>query len=92
MLGTKASGAHAFRQDLEPAEMDRAARSERSEARLPIRLHDLRATVVTLALAAGRSEAWVSDRTGRRSSVMIQNYRRAARTASELDLRQLGRW
>ena len=47
------------------------------------------ATFVTLALAAGRSEAWVSEGPGRRSSVMIQGYRRAARTAAELELGQL---
>lgn len=81
--------AEAFRTDLEAAKIDRAELYERTKARQPIRLHDLRATFVTLALAAGKSEAWVSDRTGHRSSVMIANYRRAARTAAELELGEL---
>ena len=59
---------------------------ERSEQREPIRAHDQRAAVVTLALAAGRSEAWISDRTGHKSSAMIHRYHRQARMASELNL------
>ena len=57
---------------------------------MPIRVHDLRATFVTLALANGRSEAWVSDRTGHRSSNMIRRYQRTARSATELGLGTLG--
>jgi hypothetical protein len=41
---------------------------------------------VTLALAAGRTEAWVTDRTGHKSSQMIYTYKRASRTAAELRL------
>lgn len=78
-----------FRADLRAASVDRAELFERSPARQPIRVHDLRATFVTLALAAGRSETWVADRTGHRSSVMIAGYRRAARTAAELGLGEL---
>jgi hypothetical protein len=40
----------------------------------------------TLGLAAGRTEAWIADRTGHRSTAMINRYRRAARTAAELGL------
>src|SRR5690606_22958121 len=47
--------------------------------------HDLRGTFVTLALAVGRTEAWVTDRTGHSSSAMIYRYKRAARLAAELD-------
>ena len=36
--------------------------------RLRIRVHDLRGPCVTVSLANGKSEAWVSDRTGHRSS------------------------
>jgi hypothetical protein len=39
--------------------------------------------------AAGRSETWVADRTGHRSSVMINAYRRASRHAAELGLGEL---
>ncbi len=54
--------------------------------RLRIRVHDLRGTFVTVSLAQGRSEAWVSDRTGHRSSQMIARYKRQARTFGELGL------
>ncbi len=47
------------------------------------------AALLAPSLAAGKSEAWVSDRTGHRSSVMINAYRRAARTAAELGLGEL---
>jgi hypothetical protein len=47
-------------------------------------VHDLRGTFVTLSLANGKTETWVADRTGHSSSVMINRYRRAARTAAEL--------
>ncbi len=78
-----------FRADLGAAGVKRAELTERSAVRRPIRLHDLRATFVTLSLAAGRSEAWVSDRTGHKSSIMINKYRRAARSAGELGLGDL---
>lgn len=64
----------------------RAELFEKSAQRLPVRVHDLRGTFVTLALATGRTEAWVADRTGHRSSAMINRYRRLARTAHELEL------
>jgi integrase len=75
-----------FREHLRLAGVDRAELFRRSASRIPIRVHDLRGTFVTLSLAEGRSEAWVADRTGHRSSQMINAYRRAARTASELTL------
>jgi integrase len=40
----------------------------------------------TLSLANNRTEAWVADRTGHKSSAMINRYRRAARHAAELGL------
>lgn len=57
----------------------------RTAERRPIRIHDLRATFITLALAAGRSETWVMDRTGHTTSQMLGKYRRIARTASETE-------
>lgn len=75
-----------LREALELAGVTRPELHERSATRRPIRVHDLRATFVTLALATGRSETWVADRTGHRSSFMINRYRRAARTAAELGL------
>jgi hypothetical protein len=52
-------------------------------------VHDLRGTLVTLSLANGKSETWVADRTGHTSSQMINRYRRAARSAQELELGEL---
>ena len=69
--------------------MDRTALFEKSDTRLPIRAHDLRGTFVTVALANGKTEAWVADRTGHRSSQMINTYRRTARTYAELGLGEL---
>ena len=75
-----------FRSHLGEAGIDRPELFERSDVRQPIRLHDLRATFVTTSLAIGKSETWVSDRTGHRSTVMIARYRRTARQFAELDL------
>jgi hypothetical protein len=81
--------AERFRGHLRLAGVRRAALFERSASRRQIRIHDLRATFITLALANGRTEAWVQDRTGHRSSMMINVYRRAARSAAELGLGDL---
>ena len=75
-----------FRADLELAGVNRPQLFERSAERLPIRVHDLRATFVTLALAIGRTETWVCDRTGHKSSAMIARYKRPSRVAAELNL------
>lgn len=45
--------------------------------------HDLRGTFVTIALAAGRSEAWIARRTGHRTSAMIAKYQRHAANLAE---------
>lgn len=60
-----------------------------TDRRIMIRVHDLRGTFVTIALANGRSESWISDRTGHRSSQMIAKYKRPARTFDELQLGDL---
>lgn len=78
--------AKVFRSDLEKAGITRPELFERSKARSRIRAHDLRATFITIALANGRTEAWITDRTGHRSSAMIATYKRAARTVEELAL------
>jgi len=57
--------------------------------RRQIRVHDLRGTFVTIALANGKSEHWISDRTGHKSSVMIARYKRTARTFTELQTGEL---
>jgi integrase len=78
--------AEKFRAYLQRAGVDRPQLYEHGPARLRCRIHDLRGTFVTIALANGRTESWVQDRTGHRSSEMIALYKRAARQASELGL------
>ena len=75
-----------LRRYLRLAGVERAQLFESSEARIALRAHDLRATFVTVNLALGRTEAWITDRTGHRSSQMIYTYKRAARTHAELEL------
>lgn len=57
-----------------------------AENRIAIRLHDLRGSFITLALASGRTESWVQDRSGHQSTEMIARYRQLARTAAEVEL------
>jgi len=76
----------AFRTHLRSANVRRSELFEKSKTRLPIRLHDLRATFVTVHLAHGKSETWIADRTGHKSSQMINTYRRQARTWVELGI------
>lgn len=78
-----------LRDDLRAAGVERSELYERTAVRQPLRMHDLRATFVTISLANGRSETWVADRTGHASSAMINRYRRAARTVTELGLGEL---
>ncbi len=72
--------------DLRKANVTRPELFERSASRQPIRLHDLRATFVTISLANGKTEQWVTDRTGHRSSHQLAQYARQARTWAELEL------
>jgi integrase len=81
--------AEVLRARLREAGVDRPELHKATAERIALRVHDLRGSFVTVALANGRSEAWVSDRTGHRSSQMIARYKRAARTADEL---KLGDW
>ena len=47
---------------------------------------DVRASFVTVALATGKSETSVRDRTGHTTGLMLERYRRQARHATELGL------
>lgn len=75
--------------DLGRAGITRAELFEDSKKRQPIRLHDLRATFCTIALSSGKTEQWVCDRTGWRSSQMVARYHRQAREWGELGLGDL---
>ncbi|GMV15910.1 MAG: hypothetical protein AMXMBFR56_41340 [Polyangiaceae bacterium] len=75
--------ARRLRAHLALAGVDRPQLFEESDKRMALRAHDLRATFVTIALANGKTETFVMDRTGHKSSQMIATYRRMARSAAE---------
>lgn len=76
--------ARQFRAHLLAAGVDRRELHHEGPGRKRACLHSTRRTFVTLALAAGRPEQWVMDRTGHTTSGMLQRYRRAARTQEEM--------
>ncbi|XXX78972.1 tyrosine-type recombinase/integrase [Sorangium sp. So ce134] len=80
------NGAERFRFHLRRAGIARPELFETTEARLNIRLHDTRATFISIKLANDRTETWISDRTGHKSSGQIHHYKRAARKVAELGL------
>ena len=59
---------------LQEAGVKRRKLFQRSAERIPLRVHDLRATFVTLALANNKTEAWVMARTGHKTSIMLARY------------------
>jgi integrase len=71
LLGHATDLAHLLREGLKLAEVNRPELTIPKPGRMLLRAHDLRGSFVTLALANGRTEAWVTDRTGHRSSQMI---------------------
>jgi integrase len=75
-----------LREHLKMAGLSRQELFNSTTARQRLRAHDLRGTFVTLALASGKTETWVMDRTGHTTSMMLNKYRRAARSAAELGL------
>ena len=81
--------AERLREHLELAGVKRAQLFKSSENRRHIWAHDLRATFITISLATGKSETWISDRTGHKSSVMIQRYNRNKRMLEQLNLGEL---
>lgn len=77
-LGKRYASKPADLGDLGLAGITRAILREDSSSRQPLRFHDLRASFVTMALATGRGEEWIRQRTGHTTSDQIQNYNRAA--------------
>jgi site-specific recombinase XerC len=75
-----------FRAALKAAGVTREELHTTTDKRKPIRCHDLRASFATVALANGRSETWVRDRTAWKSTAMVDRYRRLARNFEELSL------
>jgi hypothetical protein len=81
--------ADTFRAHLKLAKVTRPELFKTTTARKQLTIHDLRGTFVTLALANGKTETWIMDRTGHKTSGMANRYRRAARSANELGLGEL---
>lgn len=81
--------AEAFRDAIKAAGVDRAELFETTEHTGQLRAHDMRATFVTLALAEGKPDTWIRDRTAHKSTSMIDRYRRAARQFAELSVGSL---
>jgi hypothetical protein len=78
--------AYYLRKGLEKAGVVRQQLFEQTDTRLALRAHELRASDVTVNLASGKSEEWITDRTGHKSSQMICRYKRQGRTHAELNL------
>lgn len=81
--------AEAFRSALRAAGVDRKELFVTTEYVGQLRAHDMRATFVTIALAQGKGDTWIRDRTAHKSTSMIDRYRRTARQFSELKLTKL---
>jgi integrase len=89
MTGTaieRHDAADVLRTDLMAAKVDRVELHDTtSPMRRPVRLHDLRASMVSIGLANGRTEDDIRKRTGHTSSA-LERYRRVASTLRELTL------
>lgn len=81
--------AEAYREALTAAGIDRPQLFTDTKVRQPTRIHDLRGLFVTWALASGRTEAEVIDKTGHKSSGQIATYRRRARQLADLGYGEL---
>lgn len=75
-----------FRVDLSDCGIDRRELHETTAAGRRIRAHDLRGTFVSLALAQGRSDQWIMDRTGHSQSQQLRQYDRDSRFAADRKL------
>jgi integrase len=78
--------AEKFRGYIQKAGITRKELTARGPNRRPIRLHDSRSSFITMALAIGMTEAWVTDRTGHKSSAMVHKYQRQMRHIKTLGL------
>lgn len=74
-----------LRSSLASAGVKRPELDQKTTTRIRLRVHDLRATFVTVSLANGRTESWVTDRTGH-DLTSLETYRRQARTLRDLHL------
>jgi integrase len=79
-----ATRAEELRANLRKAGCKRAQLFESNDERRPLCVHDLRATFITISLAQDKTESWVANRTGHKSSKMINEYRRQAQCHAEV--------
>lgn len=73
-----------LREDLQLAGITRSVLFMKNPKVVPLRFHDWRATFVTWAFRAGKSESWISDRTGHLTTEILERYKRSAQTLSDL--------
>lgn len=79
-----------LRAHLELAGVDRTELFEETETRERVCVHSLRSTFCTVALACGATETYVMDRSGHKSSsILNRHYRKQGRHFAELDLGDL---
>lgn len=78
--------ASTFREHLTLAGVYRRALHQSTAERRPLRVHDLRGSFVTIALANGCNEDWVMQRTGHTTSAMLAKYRRQVDYARDAEL------
>jgi len=77
--------AQVLRADLGAVGVDREVLFSDAPNVEPLRFHDTRATFVTWAKRAGKTDAWISERTGHLTRQMIDRYTRAAQTLADLN-------
>jgi integrase len=75
-----------IREDLKLAKIERDELHKQTAKRGRFGTRGFRRSFVTLNLAAGKSESWICDRTGHKSSAMVARYKQAARSIAELNL------
>ncbi len=74
---------------LRAAHVEREKLFRETDLETKVCTHSCRANFVTYSLAEGRTETWIADRTGHKSSTMINRYRRRARGVVEAGLGSL---
>ncbi len=72
-----------FIEDLKEAGVSRRSILEGADGIDPLRVHDLRASFVTLALRAGKPLKWIMTRTGHESLGVMKGYDRLVQDAEE---------
>jgi len=77
--------AQVLRADLKAVGVTREVLFSEAQTVEPLRFHDTRATFVTWAKRAGKSDAWISERTGHLTKAMIERYTRPAQTLADLE-------